>query len=80
GPAKLWLEDCALSLRLIDTILAVAHPKLYNQASAVIQQLCANEEILDLHGLIKEWPLVFTTITIVQNREMPLHQDPKSMP
>ncbi|KAF9218814.1 hypothetical protein BS17DRAFT_686582, partial [Gyrodon lividus] len=80
GPDKLWLEDGTLSFRLIDTILVVAHTKLYNWSSAVIQQLCADEKILDLHGLIKEWPSVFTTITIVQNRETPLHQDPKSMP
>ncbi|KAF9226531.1 hypothetical protein BS17DRAFT_696827, partial [Gyrodon lividus] len=68
------------SFRLIDAILAVAHPKLNKWASAVIQELCTHEEILDFHGLIKEWPLVFTAITIVQNREMPLHRDPKSMP
>ncbi|KAF9223020.1 hypothetical protein BS17DRAFT_706972, partial [Gyrodon lividus] len=29
---------------------------------------------------IKEWPLVFTAIMIVQNTETLLHQDPKSMP
>ncbi|KAF8841144.1 hypothetical protein BDN67DRAFT_902064 [Paxillus ammoniavirescens] len=78
--AKWWLEDGAISFRLINAILAAVHPKLYDRASAVIEKLCADEEIMDLHGLIKEWPSVFTAITVLQNRESPFHHDPKSMP
>ncbi|KIK73414.1 hypothetical protein PAXRUDRAFT_178495, partial [Paxillus rubicundulus Ve08.2h10] len=78
--ATQWLEEGAISFRLIDAILSAVHPKLYAQASAVIEQLCANEEIMDLHGLINEWPSVFTAITFLQNRESPFHRDPKSIP
>ncbi|KIK72740.1 hypothetical protein PAXRUDRAFT_180002, partial [Paxillus rubicundulus Ve08.2h10] len=80
GPVQEWLRDSETSFKLVDALLAAIHPELYRRSSAVRKQLLADEEIADLHELIKAWPMVFTTISVVHNRETPFHCDSKSVP
>ncbi|KIK90376.1 hypothetical protein PAXRUDRAFT_152003, partial [Paxillus rubicundulus Ve08.2h10] len=75
-----WLHNSKTSFKLVDTLLAAVHPELYRHSSAVRKQLLADEEIVDLHKLIKAWPTVFTAISVVHNRETPFHPDSKSAP
>ncbi|KAF8836298.1 hypothetical protein BDN67DRAFT_911476, partial [Paxillus ammoniavirescens] len=75
-----WLRDSETSFKLIDALLAAIHPELYRCSSAVHEHLLVDEEIADLHELIKAWPTVFTAISIVQNRETPFHRDSKLAP
>ncbi|KIJ61373.1 hypothetical protein HYDPIDRAFT_62028, partial [Hydnomerulius pinastri MD-312] len=72
-----WLCESETSFRLVDALLAIVHPKLYRCSSAVREQLLADEEIMDLHELIRAWPTLFTTISVVYNRETPFHCDSK---
>ncbi|KIK75487.1 hypothetical protein PAXRUDRAFT_172748, partial [Paxillus rubicundulus Ve08.2h10] len=75
-----WLHDSETSFKLVDALLAAVHPELYRCSSAVRKQLLADEEIADLHEFIKAWPTVFTTISIMHNRETPFHCDSKLAP
>ncbi|KIK75297.1 hypothetical protein PAXRUDRAFT_173230, partial [Paxillus rubicundulus Ve08.2h10] len=80
GPVQEWLGHRETSFKLVDTLLATVHPMLYRRSSAVCKQLLADEEIADLHDLIKSWPTVFTAIPVIYNRETPFHCDAKSAP
>ncbi|KIK76537.1 hypothetical protein PAXRUDRAFT_18134 [Paxillus rubicundulus Ve08.2h10] len=80
GPVQEWLHDSKTSFKLVDALLAAVHPKLYRRSSAVCKQLLADEEIANLHKLIKAWPTVFTAISFMHNRETPFHCDSKSAP
>ncbi|KAF8834443.1 hypothetical protein BDN67DRAFT_914994, partial [Paxillus ammoniavirescens] len=75
-----WLRDSETSFKLVNALLTTVHPELYRHSSTVREQLLANEEIVDLHKLIKAWPTVFTAISVVHNRETPFHYDSKSAP
>ncbi|KIK78052.1 hypothetical protein PAXRUDRAFT_165031, partial [Paxillus rubicundulus Ve08.2h10] len=75
-----WLCDSETSFKLVDTLLTAIHPELYQHSSAVCKQLLADEEIADLHELIKAWPMVFSAISVMHNRETPFHCDSKSAP
>ncbi|KIJ05706.1 hypothetical protein PAXINDRAFT_93088, partial [Paxillus involutus ATCC 200175] len=75
-----WLRDSETSFKLVDALLATVHPKLHRRSSAVRKQLLADEEITDLHELIKAWLTVFTTISVMHNRETPFHRDSKLAP
>ncbi|KIJ61377.1 hypothetical protein HYDPIDRAFT_70097, partial [Hydnomerulius pinastri MD-312] len=74
-----WLCESETSFRLVDTLLTIVHPELYRRLSAVWEQLLADEEIMDLHELIRAWPTLFTTISVVYHRETPFHHDSKSV-
>ncbi|KIJ69562.1 hypothetical protein HYDPIDRAFT_79726 [Hydnomerulius pinastri MD-312] len=80
GPVQQWLRESETSFRLVDALLAIVHPELYRRSSAVREQLLADEEIMDLHKLIRAWPTLFTAISVVYNRETPFHRDSKSAP
>ncbi|KIJ06975.1 hypothetical protein PAXINDRAFT_91173, partial [Paxillus involutus ATCC 200175] len=75
-----WLCDSETSFKLVDALLATVHPELHRRSSAVRKQLLADEEIVDLHELIKAWPTVFTAISVVHNRKTLFHRDSKSAP
>ncbi|KIJ59107.1 hypothetical protein HYDPIDRAFT_101343, partial [Hydnomerulius pinastri MD-312] len=79
-PVQQWLRESETSFRLVDALLAIVHPELYRRSSAVREQLLADEEIMDLHELIRAWPTLFTAISVMYNRETPFHRDSKSAP
>ncbi|KIJ63239.1 hypothetical protein HYDPIDRAFT_92670 [Hydnomerulius pinastri MD-312] len=79
-PVQQWLRESETSFRLVDALLAIVHPELYRHSSAVREQLLADEEIMDLHELIRAWPTLFTAISVMYNRETPFHRDSKSAP
>ncbi|KIJ63885.1 hypothetical protein HYDPIDRAFT_91813 [Hydnomerulius pinastri MD-312] len=80
GPVQQWLCESETSFRLVDALLTIVHPELYRRSSAVREQLLADEEIMDLHELIRAWPTLFTAISVVYNRETPFHRDSKLVP
>ncbi|KIK96799.1 hypothetical protein PAXRUDRAFT_137663, partial [Paxillus rubicundulus Ve08.2h10] len=79
-PVQQWLHDSKTSFKLVNALLTAVHPKLHRHSSAVHKQLLVDEEITDLHELIKAWPMVFATISVVHNRETPFHHDSKPAP
>ena len=43
-----------------------------------MQTLREDNEVLDLHNVLEHWYSVFMAITLITNRESPLHRDPKT--
>jgi hypothetical protein len=43
-----------------------------------MQTLREDNKVLDLHESLEHWHSVFTVITLITNRESPLHRDPKT--
>jgi hypothetical protein len=62
---------------LLSAILRVIHPALYECGRETIQRLHGHPE---LHPALEKWPSVFNAITILSNRETPLHRDNYSRP
>ncbi|KIJ08831.1 hypothetical protein PAXINDRAFT_88306, partial [Paxillus involutus ATCC 200175] len=75
-----WLRDSKTSFKLVNALLATVHPELHRRSLAVREQLLVDEEITNLHELIKAWLTVFTTISVMHNKETPFHRDSKLAP
>ena len=59
-------------------LLAAIHPELYAARWWVMQTLREDDEVLDLHEVLEHWHSIFMAITLITNRESPLHRDPKT--
>lgn len=64
--------------KLLNSLLAIVHPELYAAGKYVIKTLREDDELLDLHEGLDHWYSVFTAMTLITNRESPLHRDPKT--
>jgi hypothetical protein len=67
-----WLREMRETSALLSAMLRVMHPDLYECGRKTIQELCQYE---DLHPALASWPSVFNAVTILSNRETPLHRD-----
>jgi hypothetical protein len=50
----------------------------HRSSRTVCCQTIGHADILDLHEGLEHWHSVFTTITLITNRESPFHRDPKT--
>jgi hypothetical protein len=75
--AHLWLSEMFEASALLSAILRVIHPALYECGRETIQRLHQHAE---LQPALEKWPSVFNAVTILSNRETPLHRDNHSRP
>ena len=64
---------------ILSAILAVIHPKLYDAGWETISCL-RNTPGVDPERVISRWASVFTGISVISNRNTPLHWDGSSRP
>lgn len=64
--------------KLLNCLLAIVHPELHAAGRHVMKTLREDDEVADLHEGLQHWYTVFTAITLIKNRESPLHRDPKT--
>nr|VWP01972.1 Sigma-70 region 2 [Ganoderma boninense] len=68
-----WMREFQTSGALLDGILAVTHPALYQEALAVA------EEVYRKHGACRAtlsiWPSAFNSVQVISNRSTPVHRD-----
>lgn len=76
-----WLDDTKDAMALIGGIMSIVQPDLYRRGREAIQELAYNchnlvpthvEQLLDVLEL---WWCPFNALTVVSNRDTPLHQD-----
>ena len=71
-----WLQEMRECAAAISAILAVTHPQLFDAGCETLTHL--PKQYPDLADFIEKWPFVFTAVTLISNRESPLHRDTKS--
>lgn len=57
---------------LISAALGIAHPEQYELSRQCLQEVARNPEFVELST---QWSLAFNVVTIVANRETPIHRD-----
>lgn len=72
-----WLHETHEYEALISGMLRVAHPKLFEAGRDV---LLAMRSVPDLVPAVQNWTSVFGAISIVANRESPVHRDQGTNP
>ena len=78
GPARAWLMANQETTQLLNALLAIIDPELYATGRWVMQTLREDNEVLGLHKGLEHWHSVFTAITLITNRELLLHRNPKT--
>lgn len=73
---KEWLVDSRRAEELLNIILAIIHPDLYQNAHDALKALQANPEASYAH----RWASVFSGISVISNRITPPHKDRSSDP
>ena len=63
---------------VLDGILAVTHPKLYDAAVAVAEAIWNKGG--PSHAVMEAWPTCFSSIQVIANRETPRHRDRSGLP
>lgn len=53
-------------------ILSIAHPKQYDMAKEMKERLMESGQCTEA---LQRWPMVFTAISVITNRESPFHRD-----
>ncbi|KXN84160.1 hypothetical protein AN958_00104, partial [Leucoagaricus sp. SymC.cos] len=69
-----WLEKRGPTMEYLNKILAITHPRLYDQGLVALSAL---EQLNDTNHYATRWKSVFTGVTIVSNRITPPHRDNK---
>lgn len=57
---------------VVSGILAITHPRQYEMAKWMKNSMIASGDCEDALG---RWPMVFTAISVISNRESPFHRD-----
>lgn len=70
---KKWMEDFADAGALMSGIMRVMHPDQYRMAWEMMVRLKSVRPLAALHT----WPTLFNAVTIVANRQCPLHREPE---
>lgn len=76
GPRR-WLEDQWMPITVMSASMMVMHPDLYASGREALGRLqaWAKEADPEMAALIPHWPSVFSVISVIKNRETPLHRD-----
>lgn len=73
--AAAWLESMRDSTVLLGAILKVVHPELYARSVAGLATLHGHE---DFETPLRPWGSPFNALSIISNRQTPLHRDTQS--
>ncbi|KAK7676689.1 hypothetical protein QCA50_020049 [Cerrena zonata] len=57
---------------VVSGILAITHPRQYKMAKEMKERIIASG---DCKEALERWPMVFTAISVISNRESPFHRD-----
>nr|VWP01973.1 Cytochrome P450 monooxygenase AKT7 (EC (AK-toxin biosynthesis protein 7) [Ganoderma boninense] len=68
-----WMHAFETAGGLLDGILAVAHPALYEESQVVAEQVFRNFGAC--RSLLSHWPTCFSSTQVIVNRSSPLHRD-----
>lgn len=76
GPRQ-WLEDHWMPIAMLSACMIVMHPDLYASGREAFDRLdtWAREADAEMAAVIPLWPSVFSVISVIKNRETPLHRD-----
>ncbi|PIL25435.1 hypothetical protein GSI_13325 [Ganoderma sinense ZZ0214-1] len=76
--AKDWMAEFETSGGVLDGILAITHPGLYDAARAVAETIWQKRGTS--HSLMELWPTCFSSIQVIANRGTPRHRDNSALP
>jgi hypothetical protein len=69
---RAWLQEIREYGALVSGITLVAHPELYR---AGLTTLSNTRDMPEISEVVKIWSSVYSAVSIVSNRECPLHRD-----
>lgn len=76
GPdVRRWLLDMYQYHAVIAAALAIMHPDLYRCTQECMRQLAMSGKINLFEATLLLWPLVFNVVSLIANRQSPLHRD-----
>jgi hypothetical protein len=74
-----WLDNTKASMLLLAGILSIVQPELYETGRLGLEKLFNSRELVnrpvELMLALEVWWTPFTAMTVVSNRETPLHRD-----
>lgn len=79
-----WLRETGECCALLNAVMALLHPGLFECGMDVLLELTQRPEIhtdsYDAMEVLKIWPSIFNALSIISNRESPRHRDNNSRP
>jgi hypothetical protein len=72
-----WVVDFAESGAILSAITLVSHPRLYHMGRSSLIHLGDMPEIKEI---ARHWSSVYSAVSIVSNRDTPLHRDTGTQP
>ena len=74
-----WMESMKASMVLFGAIMSIVQPKVYDTGRMALEKLFNEPESvtrpLELLAALEAWYTPFSAMTVVGNRETPLHRD-----
>jgi RNA polymerase subunit RPABC4/transcription elongation factor Spt4 len=67
-----WLTAIGESAALLSSVLRVIHPDLYAMARSSMDEMFTHENLADI---LHMWMSVFNGVSVICNRETPVHRD-----
>jgi len=79
GPAKDWIQQVAETSSLLGGLTAIINPGVYRAGMECVKKIQSNPELIakgeDLLQILRYWTSPYTTVSLISNRNSPLHRD-----
>jgi len=72
-----WIADVVEISALISAVLRICHPELYRAGLTCMDRLSADS---DFTSILEVWSSMFNGVSVITNRETPMHRDRQSRP
>lgn len=80
--SRMWLSEMRDANVLLSALLMITHPNLYRIGRRSFLQMAVttseSEDPIEMQKVLAIWGSVFSALSVVSNRETPLHRDPSS--
>ncbi|KAI0716911.1 hypothetical protein C8Q76DRAFT_692454 [Earliella scabrosa] len=76
--ASAWMSEMQETCQILDGILAVTHPVLYDAGRRLLQRLY--QDNARSRAIVEQWPSVYHAVHIIVNRETIYHRDVNGLP
>ncbi|KII89585.1 hypothetical protein PLICRDRAFT_61359, partial [Plicaturopsis crispa FD-325 SS-3] len=70
-----WLTEMAESFAVINAVMAIIHPNLYDAGRETLRRMHTCPEASSLAPVLHKWASIFNGAAIISNRETPIHRD-----
>lgn len=74
-----WMDNAKESFALIGAIMSIVQPELYHTGRGALEKLFNEPDVvgkhIELFDALEAWWIPFSAMTVVSNRETPLHRD-----